>query len=110
MHGSFRILAVMAVWEVIAPRLAPTVFKSMRWVSNLDLVFLNSVDQRLLFPAAAVGVATLAQEGGRGHSISMIYLLAASGYYGGGGFCDLSAACDGPRHPCVLAPASGLPC
>ncbi|MDT8364334.1 MAG: sterol desaturase family protein [Nitrosomonas sp.] len=38
----------------------------MRWVNNLELVFLNSIMLRLLFPAAAVGVAAFATENGWG--------------------------------------------
>lgn len=53
----FGIFAVMALWEVLAPRRALTVSKSMRWANNIGLVFLNSFILRLLFPAAAVGMA-----------------------------------------------------
>ena len=55
-------LLVMAVWEIIAPRRALTVSKVVRWSNNLGLVFLNSFIVRLLFPAAAVGVAVMASE------------------------------------------------
>jgi len=55
-------LAVMAIWEIIAPRRALTVSKAVRWVNNLGLVFLNSFIVRLVFPAAAVGVAVMATE------------------------------------------------
>ena len=54
------IFAVMAVWELIAPRRVLTVSKPARWTSNLGIVFLNTVVLRLLFPAAAVGMAVLA--------------------------------------------------
>lgn len=47
---------------MIAPRRALTVSKTLRWVNNLGLVFLNSFLLRLLFPAAAVGVAAYASE------------------------------------------------
>ena len=62
----FGIFALMAVWEVIAPRRALTVSKPLRWASNLGLVFLNSFILRLLFPAAAVGVAAVAHQNGWG--------------------------------------------
>lgn len=62
----FGIFAVMAVWEILSPRRTLTVSKGPRWVNNLGLVFLNSVVLRLLFPAAAVGVAILAQQQGWG--------------------------------------------
>lgn len=60
----FGILAVMAVWEVAAPRRDLTVSKAVRWANNLGIVFLNSVVLRLLFPTAAAGVAAYA--GARG--------------------------------------------
>ncbi|HID46098.1 MAG TPA: sterol desaturase family protein [Chromatiaceae bacterium] len=62
----FGIFAVMAVWELIAPRRALTLSKTVRWGNNLGLVFLYSVILRLLFPAAAVGVAAFAQVNGWG--------------------------------------------
>lgn len=51
------IFAVMAGWEIIAPRRALTVSKGLRWRNNLGLVILNTVVLRLLFPTAAVGWA-----------------------------------------------------
>lgn len=62
----FGIFAVMATWEVIAPRRALTVSKAVRWANNLGLVFLNTLVLRLLFPAAAVGMAVFAAEHGWG--------------------------------------------
>jgi len=62
----FGIFAVMALWEAAAPRRALTVSKVVRWTNNLGLVFLNSLVVRLLFPAAAVGMAAFAAEHGWG--------------------------------------------
>ena len=62
----FAVFASMAWWEVKAPRRALTVSKAVRWTNNLGLVFLNSYILRLLFPAAAVGVAAFAAENGWG--------------------------------------------
>ena len=62
----FGIFAVMAIWELKAPRRALTVSKVVRWSNNLGLVFLNSFILRFLFPAAAVGVAVFAAENGWG--------------------------------------------
>ncbi len=60
----FGVLTVMAIWEVIAPRRALTIPRVRRWPHNLGLTFLNTFLLRLLFPAAAVGVAaTAAQQG-----------------------------------------------
>jgi sterol desaturase/sphingolipid hydroxylase (fatty acid hydroxylase superfamily) len=60
------VLAVMAIWEVMAPKRALTVSKTLRWANNLGLVFFNSFILRLVFPAAAVGVAVFASEHGWG--------------------------------------------
>ena len=62
----FGILAVMALWEIVAPRRALTVSKTVRWGNNLGLVFFNSFIARVIFPAAAVGVAAFAGENGWG--------------------------------------------
>jgi len=62
----FGIFAVMAIWELLAPRRVLIVSKGVRWANNLGLVVLNTVILRLLFPAAAVGVAALAQQQGWG--------------------------------------------
>lgn len=62
----FGVLAVMAVWEIVRPRRALTVSKAMRWANNLGVVFINSAVLRLLFPAAAAGMATFAAAQGWG--------------------------------------------
>ena len=67
------IFALMALWELMAPRRALTVSKTARWASNLGLVVLNTLVLRLLFPAAAVGVAAVAAE--RGWGLLNIYPL-----------------------------------
>ena len=60
------VFGLMALWELLAPRRSLTVSKSMRWTHNLGLVFLNTLILRLLFPAAAVGVAMFATNNGWG--------------------------------------------
>ena len=57
---------VIALWEVVAPKRALTVSKAVRWFNNIGLVVLNTVILRLLFPAAAVGVAVFAEAQGWG--------------------------------------------
>jgi len=59
-------LAIMGLWELFAPRRAPKISKLLRWGNNLSLVFLNSFLLRLVFPAAAVGMATFTQQQGWG--------------------------------------------
>ncbi len=62
----FGVFAIMALWEIVSPRRTLTTSKALRWVNNLGLVFLNSFVLRLLFPAAAAGVAVFAQHQGWG--------------------------------------------
>ena len=59
-------LVIMGLWELFAPRRAVKVSKLLRWGNNLLLVFLNSALLRLVFPAAAVGMALFAQQQGWG--------------------------------------------
>ncbi len=67
-RGSFFIgmLVFIALWELLAPRRALSVSKLMRWSNNLGLVFFNTYILRILFPAAAVGMAVFASEQGWG--------------------------------------------
>jgi len=62
----FGVLAVMGLWETFAPRRAVTVSKPVRWLNNLGLVFFNTALLRLIFPAAAVGMAAFASRQGWG--------------------------------------------
>ena len=62
----FGMLLLIGLWELVAPKRALTVSKSVRWINNLGLVFFNSFIIRLLFPMAAVGVASLAHQQGWG--------------------------------------------
>ena len=60
------IFSLMAVWEVLAARRELTIAKGRRWVANLGLVFIDTGIVRLLFPAAAMGMALAAEEFGWG--------------------------------------------
>ncbi|MDH5692460.1 MAG: sterol desaturase family protein [Gammaproteobacteria bacterium] len=62
----FGTFVLIALWEFLAPRRALTVSKVLRWTNNIGLVFLNTLILRLLFPAAAVGVALFTVEHGWG--------------------------------------------
>lgn len=55
-------LVIMGLWEWLAPRRAPKLSRLLRWSNNLGLVFLNSFILRILFPAAAVGMAVFTTE------------------------------------------------
>ena len=60
------VFVVMAAWEIFAPRRALTVSKAVRWANNLGLVLLNTVLLRLMFPAAAIGMAAFTSAQGWG--------------------------------------------
>jgi len=62
----FGIFTLVAIAEVISPRRRLAVSKAVRWMNNLTLVVLNTLVLRLLFPAAAVGVAAFAENSGWG--------------------------------------------
>lgn len=58
----FGVLFIMCVWEILSPRRKLTASKTVRWFSNLGIVFLNTVILRLIFPAAAIGMAVTAEQ------------------------------------------------
>ena len=60
------IFLVMMLWEIVAPRRALSVSKLQRWTHNIALLLVNSVVLRLLFPAAAVGIAYAVNNSGWG--------------------------------------------
>ena len=74
----FGVFAIIALWELFAPKRVLTVSKAIRWLNNLSLVFLNSITLRLLFPTAAVGVAVFASAHGWGllNYFNLPYALA----------------------------------
>lgn len=62
----FGVLILMAIWEFLSPRRLQTVSKLLRWTNNLALLFFNSLLLRLIFPAAAVGMAAFINHNGWG--------------------------------------------
>jgi sterol desaturase/sphingolipid hydroxylase (fatty acid hydroxylase superfamily) len=54
--------AVMVSWEVAAPRRPRSYRRVRRWPSNLGIVALNTALVRVFFPAAAVGLALMAEK------------------------------------------------
>ena len=55
------IFAVMAAWEILAPRRVQQIGRRTRWPSNIAIVVLDTALVRLIFPMTAVGVALLAE-------------------------------------------------
>jgi sterol desaturase/sphingolipid hydroxylase (fatty acid hydroxylase superfamily) len=62
----FGVFAIMAGCELVAPRRALTISKSLRWLSNLGLVGINTIVARLVLPLAPVAFAGLCASNGWG--------------------------------------------
>ena len=77
----FGMLALMAVWEAIAPRRHQPQHRWRRWPGNLGIAMLNSVLVRLIVPAGAVGVAIIAASRGWGlfNSVELPAWVALTG-------------------------------
>ena len=60
------VFALMAVWELLAPRRQQAAERPLRWSSNLGIVVLDTVLVRILVPATGVGIAFLAEARGWG--------------------------------------------
>lgn len=65
------ILAVMAAWEVAAPRRRQEIPRLLRWSNNIAVVVVDTVLVRLSFPILAVGMALLAS--GRGWGLLNVF-------------------------------------
>ena len=74
------IFGLMAIWEVIADRRELTTSKGRRWVGNISLVALDTLIVRLLFPTAALGMASMVQALGWGvfNTLSVPYWAAVA--------------------------------
>lgn len=70
------IFALIALWEVLAPRRTQTVTRVQRWPSNLGIVALNTLLVRIIFPTTAVGLALVAEAKGWG----LLRVLAIPGW------------------------------
>ncbi|MFZ5790618.1 MAG: sterol desaturase family protein [Pseudomonadota bacterium] len=60
------IFALMATWELLAPRRRQAIGRLRRWPSNLGIVALDTLLLRFVFPVAAIGVALRAETHGWG--------------------------------------------
>jgi len=72
------IFVIVAFWEVAAPRRALITSKASRWFGNIGIVVINTLVLRLLFPAAAVGVAVWVGRSGWGlfNAVAVPYWVA----------------------------------
>jgi sterol desaturase/sphingolipid hydroxylase (fatty acid hydroxylase superfamily) len=62
----FGIFFIVAIWEVFSPRRVLTTSKPIRWLSNMSVVFIDSVIVHIIFPVLAVGLALIAEKNGWG--------------------------------------------
>lgn len=77
--GAFvGVLALMALWELLAPRRTQKIGRSTRWPGNLGIVVVDTLVLRLLFPTAAVGIALIGENRGWG----LLNNLALPGWIG----------------------------
>jgi sterol desaturase/sphingolipid hydroxylase (fatty acid hydroxylase superfamily) len=60
------VFALMALWELLAPRRRQTIGRGVRWPNNIAIVIIDTVVVRILFPTAAVGLALIAETRGWG--------------------------------------------
>lgn len=65
------VFAIMAIWEVFAPKRAQIAPKSIRFSNNIALMVLNTFILRLVFPMGAVGFAIFCQN----NSIGLFNLI-----------------------------------
>jgi sterol desaturase/sphingolipid hydroxylase (fatty acid hydroxylase superfamily) len=62
----FGVLAMVAAWEIVAPRRPLTDRKGRRWFTNLSLVVIDTAASRFLLPVLPFGMALMAGEHGWG--------------------------------------------
>ncbi|MBL4782802.1 MAG: sterol desaturase family protein [Porticoccaceae bacterium] len=60
------IFALMAGWELVAPRRSGQVTRRLRWPGNLGIVLVNTVVVRVVMPTTAVGLALAGEAAGWG--------------------------------------------
>jgi len=72
------VLALLAAFEMLAPRRRGEAQRWQRWPGNLGMLALDTVLVRILFPTAAVGVALAAEANGVGllNQIALPFRLA----------------------------------
>ena len=73
------VFAIMAAWEVFAPRRALAASRLSRWPSNLGIVVVDALVIRLAMPAATLGVSLYAAGQGIGlfHIVNLPLSVAA---------------------------------
>lgn len=76
--GFLGVFALMALWELLAPRRQARAPTGARWMNNVALIALDTLLVRLLLPAAALAAALFAAAHGWGilHRITVAPVLA----------------------------------
>src|SRR5262249_42956095 len=71
--------ALIALWEVLAPRRPWSVGRRSRWPHNLGIAIIDALAVRIFIPAAAAGAALLAAGNGWGllHALNLRLSLAS---------------------------------
>jgi sterol desaturase/sphingolipid hydroxylase (fatty acid hydroxylase superfamily) len=72
------VLALMAGWELLAPRRPQAVGRGLRWPNNFGIVVVDTLLLRLVFPTAAVSFALFAETQGWGlfNAVAIPWCLA----------------------------------
>lgn len=78
LSGFLGVFALMALWELLAPRRLARTPTGIRWMNNLGLIVLDTLLVRLVLPAAALATALLAVTHGWGvlHRLALAPALA----------------------------------
>ena len=72
------VFALIAFWEILAPRLAISISKLKRWYNNLSIILINIMVVRLLIPVIPVAIAVKASSEGLG----LLYILNINFFMG----------------------------
>ena len=77
--GFLAVFALMALWELLAPRRRARSPTRIRWMNNIGLIVLDTLLVRLVLPAAVLGTALYAAAHGWGvlHRLALAPALAA---------------------------------
>lgn len=73
------VFAIMALWELLAPRRPRGFGRAARWPNNLGMVVVDALAVRLVIPTAAFGVALIAEARGFG----LFHLVGLPGWLAG---------------------------
>ena len=60
------VFIIVAIWEVKSPRRTLNTSKTVRWISNLGIIVINTLLVRAVFSVMAINIAFTAQENGWG--------------------------------------------